>query len=116
GTVADEQKFYLGALAHKARRDGKEIIVSLELEQPGDGSNDHIAGRKAKGGAKWSIVRTVKVGFEHEAAENSGVTFRPADTSGEVLLFHGFGDDDEVSGDFGRETFRAAKEDVDLRA
>ena len=48
-SIADEQEFDFWILTDEFGRDGEQIIVALELEQPGNFADDEIAGRDAEG-------------------------------------------------------------------
>src|ERR1044071_2026940 len=54
----------------------------------------------------------MKKWFESEAAKDSGVLLGTPDTGGEVLLFHGIGDHNEMGCDAGGQSFGRAKGDV----
>ena len=94
--IADEQEFDFRISAHEFRRDGEQIIVALELEQPRDFADDEIVRRDAEGFAEFQIIFRRKKRFERKAAENFRVLLRPSDAGGEVLRFHRVGDDDEM--------------------
>ena len=110
--VADEQKFDLRISAHEFGRDGEQIIVALELEQPGDFADDEIIRRDAECFAKFQIIFRGKKRFEREAAENFRVLLRLPDAGGEILRLHRVGDDDEMGGGVGGFFFRGAENKI----
>ena len=104
--IADKQKFDLRAAADEFGRDGEQIVVALEFEQPRDFADDEIAGLQTKLRAEGGVVFRREKRFERKAAENFRVLLRPADAGGEVLGFHGIGDDDEMCRGAGGILFR----------
>ena len=113
--VADKQKFDLRTAADEFRRDGEQIVVALEFEQPRDFADDEIAGLQTKLRADGGVVFRREKRFERKAAENFRVLLRPADAGGEVLGFHGIGDDDEMCRGAGGIFFGGAKDEIGQR-
>ena len=83
--VADEQELDFRILADEFRRDGEQIVVALELEQPRDFADDEIAGGNSQLSAELQVIFRREKWFERKAAEDFGVLFRRADAGGEVL-------------------------------
>ena len=106
--VADEEEFDFGILTDKSGRDGEQIVVPFELEQPRDFADDKIVRRKAEFFAEFQIIFRGEKRFEREAAEDFGALLRRADAGGEILLRHRIGDDDEMIGDAGGVAFGGA--------
>src|SRR5882724_426891 len=110
--IADEQKFDLWILADESGRDGEQIVVALELEEPGDFADDEIIRRDSQLLAQCHVIPRGEKRFQREGAENFCILFRPADSGGEILIFHRFGDDDEMSRRKSRVFFRRAKNEI----
>src|ERR1035441_2576336 len=94
--VADEKEFDFWILADEFRRNGEQIIVPLELEQPRDFADDEIAGINSQFFPQFQIIFRRKKWLEREAAEDFGVLLRPANAGGEIFVLHRIGDDDEM--------------------
>src|ERR1051325_10652538 len=75
--------------------------MALEPEQAGNLADHDVIGLDSKTGAQFGIVLRSQKWVEREAAEDRGVLLRLSDTGCQILSLHGFGHDDEVSGDFG---------------
>lgn len=110
--VADKEEFYFWILPDKFRRDGKQIIMAFEFDEPRNGAYDEIIRRDPKFFPQIQIVFYGEKRFEREAAENFYVLFSAANADGEILGFHGFGDDDEVVGDAGGFFFCGAENKI----
>ena len=96
----------------KLRGNGKQIVVSLEFEKPGSFPYDQVAGIQSVTGAPGGVVPCVEKWCQREAAENAGVLLGPADAGGKILVAHGVGDGDEMTGAAGGTEFGGAKEPV----
>ena len=116
GTVTDEQELDLGTTAHERRRDGQQVVVPLELKQTGDLADHNVVRREAEPGAELKVVGCREERFEREPAEDFGVLVRAPDAGGQVLPLHGFGHDDEMSGDPGGVALRRTKQRIGYRA
>src|ERR1051325_6902806 len=89
--------------------------MALEPEQAGNLADHDVIGLDSKTGAQFGIVLRSQKWVEREAAEDRGVLLRLSDTGCQILSLHGFGHDDEVSGDFGGAPFCCAKRKVGQR-
>src|SRR5580658_730171 len=90
--------------------------MSFKLEQPRNFADDEIAGSDAEPGAKLHVVIGGKEWFEFKTAEYFCILFRPADTGGQMLIFHGVSNDDEMAGNARGKFFSRAKGEICPRA
>ena len=111
-TVTHEQEFQIRKLLKQSRRDGKQVIVALQFEKPGDFADYKIIRRDVPMGAKRRVVDGGQIRGKRKAAEDFGVLRRLANAGGEVLACHGIGHDDEMRGDFASAAFGGAKEAI----
>ena len=96
----------------QARRDGEQVVVPLQLEEPGNLADDKVARRQAKRRAFCVGVFRIEEWLQVEAAWDARVVVRLADAGGEVLVAHRVGDGDEVVGHPPGETLGTAEQGV----
>ena len=107
--VADEQEADVRDALGQARRDGEQVVVPLQLEEPGNLADDKVARRQAKRLAFCVGVFRIEEWLQVEAAWDARVVVRLADAGGEVLVAHRVGDGDEVVGHPAGETLGTAE-------
>ena len=88
-----------------------EVVVSLEMKEPGDFADDDIIGRVAKLAAD-AIAMGIggEECFDLHAAVDRGELFARGDAGGDELVGHGVGDADDRIAASGREDLTAAKQ------
>lgn len=114
--VADEEEFYAGLGSDNFWCHGKKLFVPLQVEEPGNFTDDNIIGFETVLGTDGRIVCGGQVWVKVEAGEDACVLFGLADPGPEVLIPHGVGHDDEVMGAASSEAFCIFEKQVSPRA
>src|SRR5437868_2378612 len=110
--ATDEKKFYSRTLPEQIPRDGKQIIMALQLDQPRDFSDDDVVARDFQPLAKFRIIFRREKRLQIKAAEDFCELFSSSDPSGEILARHRFSNSDEVGRDFRNATLSGAKNKI----
>ena len=107
GTVTHEKQARVGKPGRDLGERGQQIGMAFELEQPRNLADDEMTRFQAELSAERQVVGRVQERFQFEAAENTRVHVRPADSGGEIKPGHRAGGTKKMAGCPRRVLFRS---------
>jgi hypothetical protein len=103
-------------MADDLRSSGKQVVVSLQLEEPGNLPDHKVACIQSEPGPEVLVVCGAEEGVQVKSAENACVLLSPTDACAQVEPRHCIGHGNEMSGEPSSRTFGSQEGPVGQRA